>query len=40
MDKDEFEGSRVLEMLAKVNLLDDFYEAIDEENIDMTIEKI
>lgn len=33
MDENDFEGSIVLEKLAKVNLLDDFFEAIDSDNI-------
>ncbi len=31
---DDFEGSLVLEKLASLNLVDDFYEAIDSDNID------
>ncbi len=31
---DEFEGSLVLEKLASLNLVDDFYEAVDSDNID------
>jgi hypothetical protein len=33
MSEDVFEGSLVLEMLAELGLVDDFYEAIDSDNI-------
>lgn len=32
MDESDFEGSLVLEKLAELNLVDDFYEAIDSDN--------
>lgn len=32
-----FEGSQVLEMLAEHDLIDDFYEAIDSDNISKAI---
>lgn len=33
MDESDFEGSIILEKLASVNLLDDFFEAIDSDNM-------
>ncbi len=33
MNEEDFEGSLILEMLADQNLIDDFYEAIDSDNI-------
>lgn len=37
MSEDTFEGSLVLEMLAEHGLLDDFYEAVDSDNIPRAI---
>lgn len=37
MNEDEFEGSVVLEKLAEAGLIDDFFEAIDSDNIDRAI---
>jgi hypothetical protein len=37
MNETDFEGSRVLEMLAEVDLLDEFYEAIDDDNISKAV---
>lgn len=33
MDESDFEGSIILEKLAGLNLLDDFFEAIDSDNL-------
>lgn len=32
MDEKDFEGTRVLEKLAEINKIDDFFEAIDSDN--------
>lgn len=32
MDVNSFEGSKILEKLAEINRLDDFFEAIDSDN--------
>jgi hypothetical protein len=37
MNEDAFEGSLILEMLAELGLVDDFYEAIDSDNISKAI---
>ncbi len=37
MNKDEYEGSSVLEILAQEGLIDDFYEAVDSDNIEKAI---
>ncbi|MBA2404532.1 MAG: hypothetical protein H0V66_07165 [Bdellovibrionales bacterium] len=34
MHKNDYEGSLVLEKLAALNLMDDFYQAVDSDNID------
>lgn len=34
MDASDFEGSLVLERLAELGMLDDFYEAVDVDDID------
>lgn len=34
MDEDDFEGSVVLERLASLNLVDEFFQAIDADNFD------
>lgn len=38
MDEDDFEGSLVLEKLAEVGVLDEFYEAIDSDNFNQAKE--
>lgn len=37
MDEDQFEDSLVLEMLAEHDLLDEFFEAIDNDNLPKAI---
>lgn len=37
MEEDDFEGTLVLEKLAELGLVDDFFEAIDSDNIEKTI---
>ncbi len=37
MDETDFEGSIILEKLASVNLLDDFFEAIDSDNMKQVV---
>jgi hypothetical protein len=36
MDEDDFEGTLILEKLAKIGKLDDFFEAIDSDNFELT----
>ena len=31
-DEPEFDGSRILEKLAEINMLEDFYDAVDSDN--------
>jgi hypothetical protein len=37
MNEDAFEGTLILEMLAELGLVDDFYEAIDSDNISRAV---
>ena len=34
MDESDFEGSHILERLASLNLVDEFFQAIDSDNLD------
>lgn len=37
MDEDDFEGTLVLEQLAELGMVDDFFEAIDSDDIEEAI---
>lgn len=37
MDEKDFEGSSILEQLAAIGLMDQFYEAVDSDNIERVI---
>lgn len=37
MDENDFEGSLVLEKLAEINQLDDFYDAVDSDDFEKAI---
>jgi hypothetical protein len=37
MDENDFEGSKVLELLASMNLVDEFFEAIDSDDISAVV---
>ena len=37
MDENDFEGTLVLEQLATINMVDDFFEAVDSDDIERVI---